>query len=256
MIIFSSSKGQDFSPVPSPLPPTLPAFLNQTHQLIPRLRQYDLPSLCALMDISPALAERTLTQVQNFAVTNPRENGKPAILAYSGEAFRRLDPDSFSPADLDFAQQHLRILSGLYGVVRPLDLIQPHRLEMGDALPNEKGKTLYAFWSRLITDHLNTALSKERHPILINLASHEYAKAVEKNRLKTHWFDIQFKEEDNGRLKSMAIHVKRARGMMAAFLIRNRVVHPETIQQFHGGGYCYQPELSKNRQYVFTRPMP
>jgi uncharacterized protein len=256
MIVLSSSKGQDFNPVISPLPPTLPVFLDLTHHLITRLRQYDPPSLSSLMDISQALAERTQVQFQNFAVTNPPENGKPAILAYSGEAFRRLDAASFLPADLDFAQHHLRILSGLYGVVRPLDLIQPHRLEMGYALPNEKGKTLYAFWSRLITDSLNKAIAQERHPMLINLASHEYAKVVEKNRVKVPWIDIQFKEEESGGLKNVAIHAKRARGMMAAFLIRNRVEHPEDIQQFSSDGYRYRPELSKDRQYVFTRPMP
>ena len=256
MIILSSSKGQDFSPVTSHLPPTLPAFLNQTHQLITRLRQYDPPSLGSLMDISPALAERTQAQFQNFTLSGTSKNSKPAILTYSGEAFRRLDAVNFLPADLHFAQQHLRILSGLYGVVRPLDLIQPHRLEMGYALPNEKGKTLYAFWSRLITDSLNKAMAQERHPMLINLASHEYAKVVEKNRVKMPWIDIGFKEEESSGLKNVAIHAKRARGMMAAFLIRNRVEHPEDIQQFTSGGYLYRPELSKDRHYVFTRPMP
>jgi uncharacterized protein len=127
---------------------------------------------------------------------------------------------------------------------------------MGYALQNEQGKTLYAFWSRLITDHLNRAMARERHPILINLASHEYAKAVEKHRLIGPWLDIQFKEEENGRLKSVAIHAKRARGMMAAFLVRSRAARPEEIQQFTGGGYSYRPDLSKDRQCIFTRPLP
>lgn len=256
MIILSSSKGQDFSPIDSATLPTQPVFIDQARQLVTLLRQYDLSSLCLLMGISPALAERTQGQFHNFTLAGTPKNGKPAILAYSGEAFRSLGAVGFTPTDLHFAEQHMRILSGLYGCLRPLDLIQPHRLEMGYALPNEQGKTLYAFWSRLITDHLNRAMAKERHPILINLASHEYAKAVEKHRLNGPWLDIQFKEEDNGRLKSVAIHAKRARGMMAAFLVRSGVTHPEEIQQFTGGGYSYRPDLSKDRQWIFTRPLP
>lgn len=256
MIILSSSKGQDFSPIDSATPPTQPVFLDQARQLVTLLRQYDLSSLCLLMGISPALAERTQGQFHNFTLAGTPKNGKPAILAYSGEAFRSLGAVGFAPTELHFAQQHLRILSGLYGCLRPLDLIQPHRLEMGYALPNEQGKTLYAFWSRLITDHLNRTMAKEPHPILINLASHEYAKAVEKQRLIGPWLDIQFKEEENGRQKSVAIHAKRARGMMAAFLVRSRVTRPEEIRQFTGGGYSYRPDLSKDRQWIFTRPLP
>ena len=252
MIILSSSKGQDFSPADNALSPTRPEFLEQARQLITLLRQYDLPSLCLLMGISQTLAARTQNQFHSFT----SKNGKPAILAYSGEAYRSLDAESFSPADLDFSQERLRILSGLYGILRPMDLIEPHRLEMGYALPNEQGKTLYAFWRKRITSYLSKAMEQERHPMLINLASHEYAKVVDRNRFTATWFDIQFKEEDKGRLKSVAIHAKRARGMMAAFLIRNRVETPKDIQQFRGGGYTFRPELSKSRQYMFTRPMP
>lgn len=256
MIVLSSAKTQDFSPVEMALPPTLPVFLEETHRhLLPALRQHDLAGLRALMGISNPLAEQTHAQFADFSLDTPPKNGKPAILAYSGEVFRRMAPADFTLEDLDFAQQHLRILSGLYGLLRPLDLIQPHRLEMGYALPNLRGKTLYAFWSQLVTDRLNETLARERHPILINLASGEYVRVVEKNRLQAPWLDIQFNEDDRGRLKTVVIHAKRARGLMATFLIRNRVEQPEAMHRFAAEGYRFRPELSTDRQYVFTRPV-
>lgn len=250
MIILASSKGQDFSPVPWPLPPTRPVLLAQAQHLIMLLRQYDQASLGTLMGISRPLAERTHAQLHAFT----GEGNKPALLAYSGEAFRSLDAASFSPDDLHYAQQRLRILSGLYGILRPLDLIEPHRLEMGAPLANAEGTHLYVYWQRRISDQLATALTQEPSPLLINLASHEYAKAVDKKRLPVPWIDIQFKEEEAGRLKSVAIHAKRARGLMAAYLLRHRIERPEEITLFTGGGYAFRPELSTNRQLVFTRP--
>lgn len=256
MIILSSAKTQDFNPVELPLPPTTPLCLDETHRhLLPALRRYDPAGLRLLMDISAPLAERTHAQFADFSLDMPPPNGKPALLAYGGEVFRRMAPAGFTATDLDFAQQHLRILSGLYGLLRPLDLIQPHRLEMGCALANLRGKTLYAFWSRLVTDRLNEALAQEQRPVLINLASTEYAKVVERNRLQAPWLDIQFKEEDGDGLKTVAIHAKRARGSMAAFLIRNRVERPEAMHRFDADGYRFRPALSTDRQYVFTRPV-
>ncbi|WP_306548234.1 YaaA family protein [Desulfobulbus sp.] len=251
MIILSSSKGQDFTPVDCSLPTTRPAFLDQARQLITLLRQYDLESLKLLMGASQALTERTHAQIHAFA----GKEVKPAILAYSGEAYRSLDAGGLTSDDLEYAQQRLRILSGLYGMLRPFDLIRPHRLEMGCALANDQGKNLYAFWSKRITDGLNKALAQEAQPLLINLASHEYAKTVEKNRIKGRWLDIQFKEETADGLKNMAVHAKRARGLMAAYLIRNRIERAEDIKQFNGGGYVYQPELSTDRHFAFTRPL-
>jgi len=251
MIILSSSKGQDFTPVDCSLPTTRPAFLDQARQLITLLRQYDLESLKLLMGASQALTERTHAQIHAFA----GKEVKPAILAYNGEAYRSLDAGGLTSDDLEYAQQRLRILSGLYGILRPFDLIRPHRLEMGCALANDQGETLYPFWSKRITDGLNKAMAQEAQPLLINLASHEYAKAVEKNRIKGRWLDIQFKEETADGLKNMAVHAKRARGLMAAFLIRNRIERAEDIKQFNGGGYAYQPELSTDRHFAFTRPL-
>lgn len=255
MIILASAKGQDFTPAATAPSPTLPEFLDQAHQLIARLRHCSLPDLRTLMHVSQGLAEQTLGQLHSFSLSGSPENSKPAILAFSGEAYRSLAAMDWTPEDLMFAQDHLRILSGLYGSLRPLDLIQPYRLEMGTALPNARGKTLYPFWSDLVTASLNRAMAKEHHPVLINLASNEYAKMVRKNRLPWPWLDIQFMEETNGRLKSVAVYTKRARGLMAGFCIRNRIEHPEELQHFTGSGYTFRPDLSKEHQWLFTRPM-
>ena len=255
MIILASSKGQDFTPAAITPFPTLPEFLEQAHRLITHLRHHSLPDLRILMHVSQDLAEQTLAQLNSFSLSCTPENSKPAILAFSGEAYRSLAAMDCTPEDLIFAQDHARILSGLYGSLRPLDLIQPYRLEMGTPLPNEWGKTLYPFWSNLITASLNRAMAKERHPILINLASNEYAKVVQKNRLHGPWLDIQFMEETNGRLKSVAVYAKRAWGLMAGFCIRNRIERPEDLRHFTGSGYAFRPELSNEHKWLFTRPM-
>jgi len=255
MIILASAKGQDFTPAATMPSSTLPEFLDQVHQLITLLRHYSLSDLRILMHASQGLAEQTLTQIHSFSLSCTPENSKPAILAFSGEAYRSLAAIDWTQEDLTFAQDHVRILSGLYGSLRPLDLMQPYRLEMGTSLSNERGKTLYPFWSDLVTASLNRAMAMERHPILINLASNEYAKVVQINRLHSPWLDIQFMEETNGRLKSVAVYAKRARGLMAGFCIRNRIEHPEDLRHFTGNGYAFRPDLSNEYQWLFTRPM-
>lgn len=256
MIILASSKGQDFTPAATTPSPTLPEFFEQAHALIALLRHYSLPDLRSLMQVSQDLAAQTLARIHSFSLSRTPENSKPAILAFSGEAYRSLAAMDWTPEELRFAQDRIRILSGLYGSLRPLDLIQPYRLEMGTSLPNAQGKTLYPFWSDLVTASLNRAMAKERHPMLINLASNEYAKVVQKKRLHGPWLDIQFMEETNGRLKSVAVFAKRARGLMAGFCIRNRIERPEDLRHFTGSGYTFRPDLSNEHQWLFTRPQP
>ena len=254
MIILASSKGQDFTPAATTPSPILPEFFEQAHELIALLRHYSLPDLRALMHVSQDLAEQTLVRIHSFSLSCTPENCKPAILAFSGEAYRSLAAMNWTPEDMGFAQDHLRILSGLYGSLRPLDLIQPYRLEMGMSLPNARGKTLYSFWSDLVTESLNRAMAKERHPMLINLASNEYAQVVQKKRLPGPWLDIRFMEETNGRLKSVAVYAKRGRGLLAGFCIRNRIERPEDFHHFTGSGYTFRPDLSSEHQWLFTRP--
>jgi len=252
MIIFTSSKGQDFSPTRSAFVPTEPEFQQKAVELNLLLGQLGLQAMQDLMGISEPLAKKTQQQIHAFA----NEGCKPALLAYSGEAFRSLDAASLSIKDLQYAQEEFRILSGLYGVLRPFDLISPHRLEMGYKLPNPSGKNLYPFWKDAVTAHLNAVLETSSAEWLINLASLEYSKVVDQRKLVRPVLDIQFKEESGGRLKSVAIHAKRARGRMANFLIKNRVHTRTEITRFSENGYTYRPELSKERLVVFTRPQP
>lgn len=252
MIIFSSSKGQDFGPTSTPLPPTEPVLQHKARELIALLRALDVNGLRELMGISEPLARQTHQQFLEFTGAKC----KPALFAYSGEAFRSLDANGFSTGDVGHAQAHLRILSGLYGVLRPLDLIAPHRLEMGCKLANPLGKNLYFFWSRDTTALLNAAMEENNSNWLINLASLEYSKVVQHKELCRPWLDIQFKEESGGKYRSVAIYAKRARGMMANYLIKNRVKTRAGIIRFSMGGYTYRPELSKERLLVFTRPQP
>ncbi|MDD2463791.1 MAG: YaaA family protein [Desulfobulbus sp.] len=250
MIIFTSSKGQDFSPIKPPLPPTAPDFQQKAEKLTALLRNLDLGGLQQLMGISESLARQTQAQILGVA----QAERKAALLAYSGEAFRSLDAGGFSTEDSQYAQAHFRVLSGLYGVLRPFDLIAPHRLEMGYKLSNPTGKNLYSFWQAEVTAHLNAAMEQNSCKWLINLASLEYSKVVEQKQLCRPLLDIQFKEENGSKLKSVAIYVKRARGMMANFLIKNRVSTRTDITHFSEGGYLFRPELSKERLLVFTRP--
>ena len=250
MIIFTSSKGQDFSHLTPSLLPTEPEFLDKARALNTLLQKMDLDDLQQLMGISLPLAERTREQILAF----PGVAAKPALLTYHGEAYRSLEVGRFTPDDFSYAQTHFRILSVLYGILGPLDLIAPNRLEMGDKLGNPEGDTPDPYWRGVVTAHLNAALKQENVPMLINLASLEYSRVVEKKELCAPWIDIQFKEEAGGKLKSVAVYAKRARGMMAAYLIKNRIETTADITRFANGGYAYRPKLSKDRLLVFTRP--
>jgi cytoplasmic iron level regulating protein YaaA (DUF328/UPF0246 family) len=250
MIIFPSSKGQDFSSVSLSLPTTEPGLQHKARELNALLRTLEEQALQQLMGISELLAKRTRQQILFFH----QAARKPALLTFCGEAFRSLDAAGFTGDDLEYTQGRLRILSGLYGVLRPLDLIAPHRLEMGYRLANPKGVTLYPFWSPDVTAHLNAVMQQEPSPLLINLASLEYSKVVAKNQLCGPWIDVQFKEEVGGTLRSVAIHAKRARGMMANDLLKNRIEAASALTDFNGGGYRYRPELSAANLLIFTRP--
>jgi cytoplasmic iron level regulating protein YaaA (DUF328/UPF0246 family) len=255
MIILGSSKGQQHLPAEAHLATTLPEFLPQAELLIQQLRSFSSGELADLMHLSTPLAERTRAQFQSLNVKNLPASGSPAILTFNGVAFQGIDAHSCNSADLAFAQQHLRILSGLYGILRPLDRIMPYRLEMGIPLANERGTTLYAYWSELVTEHLNRALAEEQYPTLINLASSEYAKTVLQSRLQAPWLDIQFKEETEGRLKTVAVYCKQARGLMAGFVLRERIIKPEDLKGFTGNGYRFRPELSTEHLWLFSRPL-
>ena len=252
MLLLAPSKGQTFAAV-DPYPAAFqPEFQEQSGMLIQALARLDGAALAELMQLSPALTEQTLDKIQ--ALATDAAPARPALFAFSGEAFRSLDAASLNDADLQFAQAQLRILSGLYGVLRPFDLIRPHRLEMATRLAVGTAKNLYDFWGEMVTESLNRDLAREETPVVLNLASDEYARVVQKKRLTAPWLDIQFKEESNGRLRSVAIHAKRARGLMARFILRERITRAADLRAFSDAGYRFRPELSSEWSWVFARP--
>ncbi len=181
------------------------------------------------------------------------ENAKPAILAFRGDVYTGIDADSLSTEDFYFAQKHLRILSGLYGVLRPLDLIQAYRLEMGTKLKNSRGKNLYEFWGNKITEYLNHELSSHKNMTLINLASNEYWSVVKPAMLQTQVITPVFKDEKNGQYKIISFFAKKARGMMVAFMLKNKIEQAEDLKAFDREGYQFNAKMSKGNEWVFTR---
>jgi len=256
LITLSPSKGQDFdSPSLSKIH-TKPESLQDSEQLIKVLRQYQKQDIQQLMDVSENIAQLNVDRYKSFSMPFTMKNAKQAIFAFKGDVYSGIEIDQYKTADFNYAQQHLRILSGLYGCLRPLDLIQPYRLEMKTRLPNTRGDNLYQFWGDSITETLNRQLEKQREAVLVNLASNEYFKSVKPKKLKGHLLSINFKETKDGKTRTVAIFAKRARGMMADYILRNRIEKPEEIKKFKLGGYRFSKTLSDEKQWTFVRPQP
>ncbi|MFK8182117.1 MAG: peroxide stress protein YaaA [Phormidesmis sp.] len=232
---------------------TTPAVLDKSEQLVGQLSSYAPVELSALMKISDKLAELNHQRFQNFETPFTPENAKQALLVFKGDVYRGMNAEEYSDEELDFAQQHLRILSGLYGILRPLDLMQPYRLEMGTKLENAAGKNLYAFWGDRLSHLINSELENDADPCLVNLASNEYFKSIDKKALKARILNIAFKENKGGKYKVIAIHAKRARGLMVDYVIRNRIEVPEGMKAFDVEGYSYSEALSEPDNWVFCR---
>jgi cytoplasmic iron level regulating protein YaaA (DUF328/UPF0246 family) len=256
IFVLSPSKGQDFqTPAPDDLH-TIPLHLDQSEQLIALLRNYDPKALQNLMAISPDLAALNHERYRSFQRPFTPANAKQAIFAFSGDLYGQIPADHYNREDLEFAQNHMRILSGLYGCLRPLDLIQPYRLEMKTKLTNDRGESLYRFWGERITESLNQALAEEKEPVLINLASSEYFKAVLPKKLKGRLITIRFQEIKGGKARTIALYAKRARGMFADFLIKGRITQPEELKNFRKGEYRWSPDGSDAQTLLFTRNQP
>ena len=208
------------------------------------------------MDISENIAELNVDRYKTFKTPFTTKNAKQAIFAFKGDVYSGLELSSFDEDDYAYAQDHLRILSGLYGCLRPLELIQPYRLEMKTRLKNERGDNLYQFWDDRITRSLNKELKQQKEAVLVNLASNEYFKSVKPKLLEGRLLNINFKETRNGKTRVVAIFAKRARGMMADYIIRNRVENPEDLKKFRLGGYRFNKDLSDDKQWTFERPQP
>jgi len=256
LITLSPSKGQDFEKPGRTKKHSNPADLKDSELLIKELRKIKSKQLQELMAVSENIAKLNVDRYQSFTTPFTTKNAKQAIFAFKGDVYGGLDLDKFTEDDYVYAQDHLRILSGLYGCLRPLDLIQPYRLEMKTKLKNERGENLYQFWDDQITKSLNKELKKQQEPVLVNLASNEYFKSVKPKLLAGRLLNINFKETKDGKTRVVAIFAKRARGMMADYIIRNRIENPEDIKKFRAEGYRFNKSLSDDKQWTFERPQP
>ena len=253
LIIISPAKTLDYTTPPQASRCTQPELLDQSQLLIDRARQLSALDISELMRVSMKLAELNFERFERWHTPFTPDNARQALLAFKGDVYTGLNITDFNAKDLDFAQGHLRILSGLYGLLRPLDLMQPYRLEMGRSLSNPRGKNLYQFWGDEITHAINRTLKKEKTPVLINLASNEYFKSVKPKLLSGRLITPHFKELKNGSYKVIGVHAKKARGMMSRFIIKNRLTDVETLKSFDDMGYHYNPELSNESDWIFTR---
>lgn len=256
LLVVSPAKTLDYAPPPPDVPFTRPDFLDHSRQLIDVLRPKAPAEIAALMDISDQLAVLNVGRYQAWQPEFNQHNAKQALLAFMGDVYEGMDAASFSSADLDYAQRHLRILSGLYGLLRPLDLMQPYRLEMGTRLANPRGKDLYSFWGDIITNALNAELEQKERPLLLNLASEEYFKSVRPKKLAAPQIDCVFQDRrGNGPYKIVSFYAKRARGLMARFVIQNRIDQVDGLKDFDLDGYRFESGASEGNRLVFRRDL-
>jgi hypothetical protein len=253
LIVLSPAKSLDYDTPAHVETATEPRFVPQSAELIAVLRQKSPQDIAALMDLSDKLA---LLNVERYASWTPQftpANSKQAALAFDGDVYDGLSARTLGAEDLAWAQDHIRILSGLYGVLRPLDRMQPYRLEMGTALPNSGGRDLYAFWGGRIAESLNADFGGDAAPVLVNLASEEYFKAVCPKTLKARVVTPVFEDEKAGRYKIVSFYAKKARGLMARWAVAHRVSDPERLKDFDSAGYRFEPAASKGDRWVFRR---
>jgi cytoplasmic iron level regulating protein YaaA (DUF328/UPF0246 family) len=253
LITLSPAKTLDFESAPPAWPHTIPDFLAHSAQLIDRLREFSPQQLGALMDLSDKLAG--LNVARNLAWETPftLDNARLALAAFNGDVYDGLDAPSMSAQDAQFAQRHVRILSGLYGLLRPLDLMQPYRLEMGTRLDTARGRDLYAFWGDIITEALNVELAAHDQAVLVNLASEEYFKSVRVKKLAAPVITPVFEDYKNGRYKVISFFAKRARGLMARYVIDHRIDEVEALKDFTVEGYAFVPAESDAHTWLFRR---
>lgn len=253
LIVVSPAKTLDYeSPLATKIS-TTPDYLTDSKELINRLRRFSALDIAELMKVSKKIADLNFERYESWKTPFTEKNARQAALAFKGDVYTGLAAESFNAADFKFAQQHLRMLSGLYGLLRPLDLMQPYRLEMGTRLETDRGKNLYEFWGSTITEGLNKQLGKIKSDYLINLASNEYFKSVKTKELNGEVITPAFKEYKNGDYKMIGIYAKKARGMLSRYIIKQRLTDPEDIKLFTEDGYKFNKKLSNGNNWVFTR---
>ena len=232
---------------------TQPIFIKEASTLIKELVKYSPPEMESLMKVNSKLAEQNFMRHFMWKEEHDLSNGKQALLAYDGAVYQGISVGDLSHQQLTFANDHLRILSGLYGVLRPLDLIQPYRLEMGTKLKNRQGNNLYKFWNRKLTSYLKKEFQKQNDNILIDLASKEYSSVIDMRKINAKVITPVFKDYKNGTHKVITIYTKRARGLMSRFIIENKITLPSELKEFNEEGYCYNKYLSSDAELVYTR---
>jgi cytoplasmic iron level regulating protein YaaA (DUF328/UPF0246 family) len=232
---------------------TSPDFLDDAQQLIDELKKLSPAGVSTLMKLSDKLGTLNFDRFASWHTPFTKDNAKPAVLAFKGDVYTGMDAESFTAGDFKFAQKQLRILSGLYGVLRPLDLMQAYRLEMGTKFANPRGENLYKFWGNKITDALNAQLKKTKSEVLLNLASNEYFKVVDTTNVHADIITPVFKDQKSGKHKIISFYAKKARGMMSAYIIKNRITDVNKIKNFDTAGYRYNKSMSSAREWVFIR---
>jgi hypothetical protein len=228
-------------------------FLDESKKLVDKAKDYTVDDIMKLMSVSENIANLTVQRFQDWKLPFDEQNAKQAALAFNGDTYTGLDAETFSQDDFNYSQEHLRILSGLYGLLRPLDLIQPYRLEMGTTMNNSKGKNLYEFWGTKISEQLNRDINNNKSKYIVNCASDEYFKVIDFPTLNVPVIKPIFKDVKNGVPKVISFFAKRARGMMSKYIIKNRVKSIDDLHGFNDNGYAFQPDQSENHELVYIR---
>lgn len=256
LMLLSPAKAMNFDEVPDAPKATKPALTKDIAEIAAVAKKLKRGDIKKLMGVSNNLADLNYERFQAFKTSGRLNGAKQAALTFAGDVYRGLDANTLKPDDLEFAQDRLRILSGLYGLLRPLDAIQPYRLEMGSRLKNPRGANLHAFWGPVIAEQLDKAVKTHNDPTIACLASNEYAKSVDRKALKAKFIMFNFKEVKDGKARAMMLYVKQARGMMARWAIENRIEKAQDLKKFSVGGYKFSKSLSSDDEWVFTRPQP
>jgi cytoplasmic iron level regulating protein YaaA (DUF328/UPF0246 family) len=253
IFLLSPAKSLDYDTPAGEVPHTQPLFVKQSAELISLLREKSPQEIAELMDLSDTLSGLNVARYQAWSPKFTAKNSKQAVLAFNGDVYEGLDAKTLKPADLAWAQEHVCILSGLYGVLRPLDWMQPYRLEMGTKLPNARGKDLYKFWGTQIAQHLNERLQADKTPVVVNLASQEYFKSVDQKALKARVIECVFEDWKGGKYKIISFLAKRARGLMARYAATHQLSTPKQLEKFKLEGYAIDSAASEPDRLVFRR---
>ncbi len=253
--VVSPSKTLDFENSRELKQKTQPVLLDESEKIMEALKKKSVKKLMELQSISKNLAELNYPRNQHWSIEHEASNTKPALTTFQGDVYVGLKAEEFNESDDVFANDHLRILSGLYGILRPSDRIMPYRLEMGTKLKTSRGKDIYAFWKDRITEVLNQEFEAQKNSVLVNLASDEYFNVINRKKLKADVIQPVFMDKKNGKFKVISFYAKKARGMMSNFIIKNRIDNVEDIKAFDTEGYLYNVDQSTNEKIVFTREL-